>query len=404
MRRSSERFLTTHAGGLPVPDDLRDLLAAKDSGRAYDQDALARRVTTAVAEVVQQQVHSGVDVVNDGEFSKYSWAAYFGGRLSGTDRRDVPQPVSITRREMRRFPEWFAIAGPGGFSGVQRLAAMRAGSEASIGAVRRWTFCTGPLKYTGQDEVQTDIANLKAAAQHVEVEELFLSALAPATAGYFITNEYYRSDDDLVFALAEAMHEEYKAITDAGLVLQLDEPAIATCWQTYPDLTLQEFRRWIEIRVEALNNALAGIPQDRVRLHICWGSSHHPHSQDLPLREVIDLFLKVNAGAYSLEASNPLHDHDWEVWKTAGLPEGKILIPGVIGHFTDYIENPELVAERLAKYAEVAGRENVIAGTDCGIGTRVGHPSICWAKFESMAQGARMATERLSAKGSVGLK
>jgi 5-methyltetrahydropteroyltriglutamate--homocysteine methyltransferase len=382
-------------GGLARPPDLAHLLAARDAGEPYDRDALAARVTSAVAEVVRRQVESGLDIVNDGEFSKFSWAAYFGDRLNGTERRPAPPPVTITAREMRVFPEWFEIAGPGGFSGVQRLAALRAGGSETSPISRRWTFCVGPLSYIGQAEVERDIANLKAAAQRTPVVELYLTALGPATAGYFMTNEHYPNDEALVFAYADAMREEYRAIVDAGIVLQVDEPAIATCWQTYPDMTVAEFRRWVEVRVEALNHALQGIPEDMVRLHVCWGSSHHPHSQDIPLREIVDLILKVNAGAYSLEAANPRHDGDWSVWEEVKLPEGKILIPGVIGHFTDFVENPALVADRFIKYARVAGKENVIGGTDCGIGTRVGHPSIGWAKFRAMADGARLATKQL---------
>jgi 5-methyltetrahydropteroyltriglutamate--homocysteine methyltransferase len=382
-------------GGLARPPDLAQMLSARDAGRPYDKDALARRVSSAVREVVRQQAENGIDIINDGELSKFSWAAYFGDRLSGIERREGAPPVTITAREMRAFPEWFDIAGPTGFSGVQRLAAMRAGTAESAGVVRRWTHCVGPLKYAGGEAVQADIANLKAAAQGVDHAELYLTALAPATAEYFITNEYYPDAESLVFAIAEAMREEYKAITDAGIVLQLDEPAIAATWQTYPDLTVAEFRTRIAARIEALNMALKGIPEEMVRLHVCWGSSHHPHSQDIPLRDILDLILTVNAGAYSFEAANPRHDQDWRVWEDVRLPDGKILIPGVIGHFTDFIEAPGLVADRFIKYARVAGRENVIGGTDCGIGTRVGHPSICWAKFRSMAEGARMASKEL---------
>jgi 5-methyltetrahydropteroyltriglutamate--homocysteine methyltransferase len=251
------------------------------------------------------------------------------------------------------------------------------------------------VKYTGQAQVQTDIANLKAAAEGQKVEELCLTALAPPIMSYFLRNEHYKDDRDFVMALAEAMNEEYRAITDAGIVLQLDEPAIATHWQIYPDWSVQQFRDWLTVQVEALNYSLRGIPEERVRMHTCWGSSHHPHRADIPLEEILDLILQVNVGAYSLEASNPRHDHDWRVWERFRLPEGKSLIPGVIGHFTDFIEHPQLVRERIVKYAGVVGKENVIAGVDCGLGTRVGSESILWAKFESMVEGARLASEEL---------
>ena len=393
MKRSNGRFLTTHMGGLSRPDDLGAMLTARDAGQPYDKDALAKRVKSAVAEVVKLQVDNGIDIVNDGELSKFSWAAYFSDRLDGIERKPGTPRIPITARDMRVFPDWFAVAGSGGFSGVQRLAAYMRGETpvAAIGARR--AYVVGPLKYRGLLETLIDVENLKAAAQGLPVEELYLTGLGPGTAEYFVTNEYYKTDEELSFAIADAMHDEYKAITDAGILLQVDEPSVFTMWQTWPDMTLPEFRKWTEVRIESLNHALRGIPEDRVRVHVCWGSSHHPHTQDVPLRDMVDLLLKINAGAYSLEAANPQHDNDWEVWKEVKLPDGKILIPGVIGHFTDFVENPGLVAERYAKYARVVGPENVYGGTDCGIGTRVGTPSIAWAKFRSMAEGARLASK-----------
>ncbi|HWO73402.1 MAG TPA: cobalamin-independent methionine synthase II family protein [Dehalococcoidia bacterium] len=395
MKRSTNRFLTTHMGSLERPDDLMAMLTAKDAGEPYDEAALRARVRSAVAEVVRQQAEAGIDIVNDGEFSKFSWASYFAERLSGVERRPGASNRAITDREARVFPEWFQLAGPGGSRGLLRLLAAQR-RESPPPAVRsRRAYCVGPLKYAGQAEVQTDIENLKAAAEGVRFEELYLTALAPATAEFFMTNEYYKTDEEMLFAIAEAMREEYKAITDAGLLLQLDEPALVTMWQTFPDMTVEEYRRWMEVRVEAINVSLRGIPEDRVRMHVCWGSAHHPHSQDIPLADVVDIILKVNVGAYSLEAANPRHDGDWRVWKDVKLPEGKILIPGVIGHYTDFIESPALVADRFLKYADVVGKENLYGGTDCGIGTRVGHPSIGWAKFRSMAEGARLASQAL---------
>jgi 5-methyltetrahydropteroyltriglutamate--homocysteine methyltransferase len=393
MKRSNGRFLTTHMGGLPRPDDLGAMLTARDAGEPYDKDALSKRVKSAVADVVKLQVENGIDIVNDGELSKFSWAAYFSDRLDGIERKAGTPRNPITARDMRLFPDWFGIAGSQGFSGVQRLAAYLRGETPVAAIGSRRAHVVGPLRYKGAADTQVDIENLKAAAQGQQVEELYLTGLGPGTAEYFVTNEYYKTDEELVFAIAEAMNEEFKAITDAGILLQIDEPGILTLWQTWPDMTIEEYRRWTQPRIEALNVALKGIPEDRVRVHICWGSAHHPHSQDIPLSQMIDLILQINAGAYSLEAANPQHDHDWQVWKDAKLPAGKILIPGVIGHFTDFVENPGLVADRYVKYANVVGAENVYGGTDCGIGTRVGAPSICWAKFRSMGEGARMASK-----------
>jgi 5-methyltetrahydropteroyltriglutamate--homocysteine methyltransferase len=280
------------------------------------------------------------------------------------------------------------------YSWVARAAAQRDGLGVG-GSVLQSVFCTGPLRYVGQDEVARDIANLKSAAAGQPVTELCLTALAPATAEFFMRNRYYSSEEEYVYAIAEAMRTEYLAITEAGILLQLDEPALATNWQVFPEMDLATFRKWMELRVEALNHALRGIPADRVRVHVCWGSIHHPHGADIPLESIVDLLLKIDAQGLSLEAANPRHDHDWEVWSRAKLPDGKVLIPGMIGHYTDFVEHPGLVAERFMKYANVVGRENLIGGTDCGIGTRVGHPKIGWAKFQALSEGARTATDRI---------
>ena len=397
MQRSSERILTTHVGSLVKPDDLQAMIAAREVGQAYDAGALAERVSTAVQQVVQKQAEVGLDVVNDGEFSKSSWGAYFRTRLTNVEARPGQRstPGLIFEREEARFPEWFEAARAGG--GPTFSYVLRAGAEARgrplLGI--QGAFCTGPLAYVGQAEVQADIANLKAAGARTQVQELCMTALAPTIMSFFLKNEHYASQQEFVFAIAEAMNEEYRAITDAGIVLQLDEPAILTDWHWMKDKTVAEYRSWLAVQVEALNVALRGIPPERVRMHSCWGSIHHPHTDDIPLAEILDLVLQVNVGAYSLEASNPRHDHEWEVWKQYKLPEGKILIPGVIGHFTDFVEHPRLVAERIVKYAGVVGKQNVIAGVDCGLGTRVGTESIQWAKLASLVEGARIASEVL---------
>lgn len=380
MKRSTDRILTTHAGSLPRPDGLRELVAAKSSGQPGDQEDLTRRIRTGVAEVVQMQIESGIDIVNDGELSKTSFTDYVRARISGFEERNLSPGETprqeIAARDMREFPEYFA-------------------ARSLIGAGRNPVFCTGPLKYTGHDAIQADIDAFKAALQGVTPEETFLPSIAPGTIEHWLRNEHYPSDEEYLFALADAVGEEYKAIVDAGFLLQIDDPDLGDAWQIHSDMTVPEYRKFAELRIEALNHALRDIPVERVRLHVCWGSYHGPHLFDIPLRDIIDLILKVRAEGYSIEASNPRHDHEWRVWEDVKLPEGKVLIPGVVGHSSDFVEHPELVAERLIKYARLVGRENVIAGTDCGLGTRVGHPKITWAKFQAMAEGAQLATKEL---------
>jgi 5-methyltetrahydropteroyltriglutamate--homocysteine methyltransferase len=397
MKRSTDRILTTHVGSLVKPDDLQAMIGAREAGQPYDAAALDARIADSIRDVVRKQAEVGIDVVNDGEFSKSSWGAYFRGRLTNVEARPGQRstPGNIWDRDEPFFPGWFEGARAGGgprFSYVYRaLQAQKGLPDTGISGA----FCTGPLKFVGAEQVQTDIANLTAAAQGVNVEELCMTALAPPIMSYFMSNEHYATQEDFIFAIAEAMNEEYRAIAESGIVLQLDEPAVATNWHFLTEMDVSAYRRWLEPRIEALNVALKGIDPSRARIHVCWGSIHQPHTQDIPLEHILDLILKVNVGAYSFEASNPRHDHEWQVWKDIKLPDGKILIPGVIGHYTDMIEHPRLVAERLVKYANVVGKENVIAGVDCGLGTRVGHESIVWAKFASMAEGARIASEQL---------
>ncbi len=378
MKRSTERILTTHAGSLPRPDDLREMLAAKEEGRPYDKEAFAQRVRSAVAEVVERQIACGLDIINDGEESKRSFTTYARERLSGLETRPAGPGEGFQRifgRDIREFPEYFA------------------GRPDLLGG--RQIVCVGPLTYIGQEAVRADIENLKAALAGKQVEEAFLTAVAPGTIEHWLKNEYYPSTEAFLFAIADAMHEEYKAIADAGFTLQIDDPDLADAWQIHADMDVPTYRSFAKLRIEALNHALRDIPSDRVRFHMCWGSYHGPHKYDIPLRDIVDLILEVRADGYSIEAANPRHNHEWQVWKEVKLPDGKVLIPGVVGHYSDFIEHPELVAERLVKYASVVGRENVIAGTDCGLGQRVGHPKIAWAKFEAMAEGARLATKQL---------
>jgi 5-methyltetrahydropteroyltriglutamate--homocysteine methyltransferase len=377
MQRNTDRILTMHAGSLARPPDLREMVLAKSNGQPYDTDALARRLRSAVAEVVQQQIAVGLDSINDGEFSKSNFTNYARERLSGHEERSAAPGNVLARiygRDAQEFPEYFA--GRGNLGG-------------------REVICTGPLTFIGHAALRTDIDNLKAALQGVENHEPFLPAVAPGTIEHWMQNEYYPNDEDFLTAIADAMHEEYKAITDAGFLLQIDDPDLADAWQIHGDMSVPEYRKFAALRIDALNYALRDIPEESVRFHMCWGSYHGPHKYDIPLRDIVDLVLKVKAVGYSIEASNPRHDHEWQVWEDVRLPAGKVLIPGVVGHATDFVEHPELVAQRLMRYATLVGRERVIAGTDCGLGTRVGHAKIAWAKFQALAAGARLATQQL---------
>jgi 5-methyltetrahydropteroyltriglutamate--homocysteine methyltransferase len=377
MKRNTDRILTMHAGSLARPPDLREMVLAKSNGQPYDAAALARRLRSAVAEVVQQQIAVGLDSINDGEFSKTNFTNYARERLSGHEERSAEPGSALARiygRDVQEFAEYFA--GRGNLGG-------------------REVVCTGPLRFIGQAAIQADIGNFKAALQGVQEQEPFLPAVAPGTIEHWMKNEYYQSDEDFLNAIADAMHEEYKAITDAGFLLQIDDPDLADAWQIHGDMSVPEYRKFAALRIDALNYALRDIPEESVRFHMCWGSYHGPHKYDIPLKDIVDLVLKVKAVGYSIEASNPCHEHEWRVWEDVKLPEGKVLIPGVVGHATDFIEHPELVAERLIRYANLVGREYVIAGTDCGLGPRVGHPKIAWAKFQALAEGAQLATQQL---------
>jgi 5-methyltetrahydropteroyltriglutamate--homocysteine methyltransferase len=380
MHYSTDRILTTHAGSLPRPPDLRDMVVAKANDTPYDPVALDARLRSAVVEVVRRQAECGIDCVNDGELSKTNFTDYVRWRIAGYEARPTSNSrrLSITARDERKFAGYFA-ANPRN----------RPGGPATV------PVCVSDLRYVGQADVARDLANFKAALAGANVAGGFLPANTPGTIEHWMLNEHYKSDEEFVFAIADTMHEEYKAIVDAGFLLQIDDPDLPDGWNCLPDITLPEYRQYAAMRVDALNHALRGIPPEKVRLHVCWGSHHGPHHDDIPLKDIIDLIFRVNAGSFSIEASNPCHEHEWRVFEDVKLPEGATLIPGVVGHCSDFIEHPDLVAERLVRYANLVGRENVLAGTDCGLGTRVGHASICWAKFEAMAEGARRATKTL---------
>ena len=381
MKRSTDRILITHVGSLARPKDLMDMLLARNEGKPFDNGALARRTREAVAEVVEKQIECGVDIINDGELGKSNFSRYTKERLGGfVERAASPdfKPTSIFGRDLLEFTEYF-----------------NRGGSTSIGHHARVFHCVEPLKYVGQEEVNADIANLKFALQGKKYEEAFLPAVAPGTLEHWMKNDFYKTDEEYLFAIADAMREEYKAIVEAGFILQIDDPDLADAWQMHPEMSVADYRKYQEMRIDALNHGLRDLPIDRIRFHMCWGSYHGPHKYDIPLKDIADLILKVRADAYSIEASNPCHDHEWRVWEDTKLPDGKILIPGVVGHYSDFIEHPQAIADRLVRYAKIVGRENVIAGTDCGIGSRVGHPQVGWAKFQAMAEGARIATKEL---------
>ena len=385
MNRTRNRILTTHAGSLPRADELKGLIFARASGQSHDRDALARSLRAGVAEVVRKQIECGIDSVNDGELGKTNFTNYCRERLGGFETREYgpgegPAPLSVTGRDRRDFPQYFA-SGKGGLSGGKLTLTQ--------------VFSVAPLKYVGHAALKEDLENFTAALQGVTVAEAFLPANTPGTIEHWLRNEYYKSDEAFLEAIAEAMREEYKAITDAGFLLQIDDPDLPDGWQMYPQMSVRDYRKYATLRVDALNHALRGIPKEKIRLHVCWGSFHGPHRNDIPLRDIIDIIFRVRAGSYSIEASNPCHEHEWRVFEDVNLPEGTVLIPGVVGHCCDFIEHPELVAERLLKYAKLVGRENLMAGTDCGLGPRVGSPEIAWAKLAAMAEGARLATKQL---------
>ena len=393
MLRSTERILVSHAGVLPRPEGLQRLF---DAG-PREQQSFEAALPAAVADVVARQVAAGIDIVNDGEVSKRGlFIGYIRDRMSGFEETAVPasefrpRNAGVTGRDSRDFPGFYA-AGLGGFP-VRRLVVPGQGA----GPVTEYV-CTGPLRYTGAADARADIDRLTAAAAPHGVGT-YLPAITPGTVEHWLRNEYYPDDESFLAAVADVLHEEYKAITDAGLLLQVDDPDLPDGWQMFPDMTVPEYRRYAALRVEALNHALRGIPAEQVRFHFCWGSQHGPHRDDIALRDIIDLVLSVPAGCYSVEAANPRHEHEWEVFADVKLPDGTLLMPGMVGHSTDIIEHPELVAQRLTRYAQLVGAENVIAGTDCGLAGRVGHPEIVWAKLEDLAAGARLASRAMASR------
>lgn len=401
MKANLDHIATTHVGSLPRPDGLIAVYHALETNEHVDEQTFQQTLRAAVGEVVRRQHDIGIDVPGDGEFGKPmgqrvqygAWWRYSWQRLGGlafgepstfdtTPRRSSPGDVVLTTFADRRDRIRFATAYADPESGI------------TTGPRPPAPTCVAPITYVGHDAVRADIANFKDAMQAAGVEEGFMSSVAPGSASR-IANAYYKTDEELLYACADAMREEYKAIVDAGLVLQLDDPAIAENWDMVnPEPTVEDYRTFSMQRVEALNHAIRGLPADRIRFHLCWGSWHGPHMTDIPMRDIIGVMLAINAQAYSFEAGNVRHEHEWRVWQDVKLPDGKLILPGVVSHATNVVEHPELVAERIMRFANIVGRERVIASTDCGLGGRV-HPQIAWAKLEALAQGAALASRQL---------
>ena len=372
MKTSTSRILTTHVGSMVRPPDIQAMI--RDN--KLDESLLKR----SVAEVVKQQAEAGIDIPSDGEYSKSSFSNYANERLSGFESKQGVSPVTGTGRDRKAFADFYLeYEGPTPSSSV---------------------VCTGPIEYIGQALLQRDIDNFTAAMAPANVDEAFIPAVAPGTMALQRKNQHYRTEEEYIFAVADAMKEEYRTIVEAGFILQIDDPRLVTQYDTMdPAPTIEDYRKLVALRIEALNGALAGLPRDRIRYHMCWGSWHGPHTTDIEMKHLIDLILTIHAGAVSFEAANPRHEHEWTVWETVKLPQDTVIIPGVIAHTTNHVEHPELVAQRLANFARLVGKENVIAGCDCGfsqgaLNPRV-HASIMWAKFDALAKGAALASKQL---------
>jgi 5-methyltetrahydropteroyltriglutamate--homocysteine methyltransferase len=387
MKRSTDRILTTHVGSLPRPEDLRALIQKKAQGEGLDEAAFAACVKSAVAETVRRQTEAGIDIVADGEQGRVGFIPYVNERLTGIEPSAKAESANYwgLSREYRAFPEFYA------------WTASMPGTAGQTGRTR-WV-CTGPVSYKGHAALQRDIETLKAALAGQRCEEAFMPAVSPSNLANWNRNEHYKSEEEYLYALADALKEEYRAIIEAGLVLQVDDPLLASYYVMHPEASVEDCRKWALGRVEVLNHALNGLPQDRIRYHTCYSINIGPRVHDMELKHLIDIMLRINAGAYSFEAANPRHEHEWKVWAEAKLPEGKSVIPGVITHSSNIVEHPEVIAQRIGRFAQAVGRENVIAGADCGFASFAStcevHPSVVWVKLQALADGARLATKQL---------
>ena len=387
MRHNTDRILTTHVGSLPRPASLFAMMKLKNDGQPVDAAALEAEVKNAVAEIVHKQAEIGLDMISDGEMGKVGFIPYVNERLAGFEPGASTSRVSTwaTSREARAFPEYYD------------WASKQPGAAGGSGALR-WV-CTGPISYKGMDQFQQEAATFRAALDETSVQEAFIPAISPSNVATWEANQFYKTEEEFLLAIAEAMRVEYKAIIDAGFILQVDDPALVTYYILHPEATIEDCRRWATLRVEALNHALRGLPEEKIRYHTCYSINFGPRVHDMEVKNLLDIILRVRAGAYSFEAANPRHEHEWQLWKTVRLPEGKLIIPGVITQSTVLVEHPELVAQRIARFAEAVGRENVIAGADCGFASFATsaeiHPTIVWAKLAALVQGAKLASEAL---------
>jgi 5-methyltetrahydropteroyltriglutamate--homocysteine methyltransferase len=393
MQHSTDRILTTHVGSLVRPTELAIFLRAREDRVAVDEQAFESCLHAAVQEVVRRQIDAGLDVINDGEFAKtQSWSRYILERMNGFAPHDPKAgepgvPAAIRGKDRRDFAAFYADYDP----------------KQGLTNTRTWAV-TGPISYRGHTAVQHDIAELKSAVEGTSCSAVFMTAVAPGSVAPDRVDQHYGSERECLFAIADALHEEYQAIVEAGFILQIDDAYLASYYDIIvPPGTMADYRKWAALRVDALNHALRGLPEDRTRYHMCWGSWNGPHVTDVPLADIVDLVLAVRTGGYALELANPRHEHEWRLWETVKLPAGKVLIPGVISHSTNVVEHPALVAERITRLARLVGRENVVAGTDCGFAQgpfvqRV-HPTIMWAKLQALTDGARLATRELWGRG-----
>ena len=386
MKRSTDRIQTTHVGSIPRPDSLVYFMIAEDKGEAFDEAAFETALTEAVNDVVARQKDLGIDTISDGEFSKRGFAVYAHERLAGLEEtgRARPSPWAASR-ESEAFPEFYA---------PEQAAKDRKPTQSTM-----QMSCTGPISYKGQTELARDIANLRAACDAHGVDG-FMPAISPCDVVGNQVNGFYATEDEFLYAVADALNVEYRAIVDAGFDLQIDDPRLINYYVKSPRLSVQDCRTWAKHQIEAINHALAGIPEDRVRYHTCYGINMGPRVHDMEMKDYLDIILKIKAGSYSFEAANPRHEHEWKLWETVKLPDGKSIIPGVVTNSSVLVEHPELVAQRIERFASVVGKENVIAGADCGFGTQASatpevHPTIVWAKFEAISDGAKIASERL---------
>jgi 5-methyltetrahydropteroyltriglutamate--homocysteine methyltransferase len=392
MLKSTERIRTSHVGRLPAPKGWEDMPARLSGAAITDPATIAARVVPSIAEIVKRQAEIGIDCVGDGEFWTARSHAHYTAHFTGIEVRSLqlgePPTTRHSTRERDEFPDFY---GDCDRAGTMFLVP----GERPVPPITEKVVARGPVKSKGPEAIRRQLDTFRAAIERsgAKVEEAFVPVLAPGWLDHFIFNEYYKTEEEFLFALADAIKEEYRAVVAAGFILQIDDPGLPDWWDMLkPEPSVAEYRKFAQLRIDAVNHALAGIPEDRVRYHLCWGSWHGPHTHDIPLEHIIDLILQVKAGAYSFEAANVRHEHEWRIWEQAKLPAGKMLMPGVVSHATNLVEHPQLVADRILRFTRIVGKENVIAGTDCGLGGRV-HADLVWAKLQTLVEGARVASK-----------